>query len=169
MAPAQALGGDCVAGTKTVIGVFGSEHQAEGAVSELRHEGFPDNEISVIGKDSGKHGGQGGQGGEHVGDGATWGAGIGGAAGLLATAGVLAIPGFGPILALGPLAATLTAAAGGGIAGALVDYGIPEQQGKHYEKDVKEGKFLVVLKTAHDAQKAQRCLKDQGASDCRID
>ena len=162
----RAWGAIRVAGTKTVIGVFGSEQQAESAVHELRQERFPDNEISVIGKDSGKHGGQGG---EHVSDGATWGAGIGGTAGLLATAGVLAIPGFGPILALGPLAATLTAAAGGGIAGALVDYGIPEQQGKHYEKDVKEGKFLVVLKTAHDAQKAQRCLKDQGAADCRID
>ncbi len=160
-----------MAQTQTVIGVFGSERQAETAIRELRRQGFSDNEISVIGPDSGKHGqqGQGGMGGDQVGDGATWGAGIGGAAGLLATAGVLAIPGFGPILALGPLAATLTAAAGGGIAGALVDFGIPEQQGKHYEQEVKHGKFLAVLKTAQDARKAERCLKDQGASDVRID
>lgn len=155
-----------MAQTKTVIGVFDTEQQADAAVRELRKEGFPDNEISVIGKDSGQHGAHGGA---HVGDGATWGAGIGGGAGLLATAGVLAIPGFGPILALGPLAATLTAAAGGGIAGALVDYGIPEQQGKHYEKDVKEGKFLAVLKTTHDADQAARTLKSKGANDCRID
>jgi uncharacterized membrane protein len=98
-----------------------------------------------------------------------WGAGIGGTAGLLATAGALAIPGFGPILAMGPLAATITAAAGGGIAGALVDFGIPEQQSKQYEKQVKEGHFLTVLKTNQDAQKAQNILRQEGANDIHID
>ncbi len=156
--------------TKTVIGVFDSDHQAEQAVHELRRSGFSDNEISVVGPDSGKHGQQGQHGGaDGVGNGATWGAGIGGTAGLLATAGALAIPGFGPIIALGPLAGTLTAVAGGGIAGALVDFGIPHDQSKHYEQDVKHGKFLAVLKTAQDAHKAERCLKDQGATDVRID
>lgn len=157
-----------MAATKTVIGVFDSDHQAEQAVHELRRSGFSDNEISVVGPDSAKHGGHHG-GTDGVGDGATWGAGIGGAAGLLATAGALAIPGFGPIIALGPLAGTLTAVAGGGIAGALVDWGIPQDQSKHYEQDVKHGKFLAVLKTAQDAHKAERCLKNQGASDVRID
>lgn len=159
--------------TKTVIGVFGSEQQAERAVEELRRSGFSDNEISVVGPDSGKHRKQGQNDGGMMGgglsNGATWGAGIGGAAGLLATAGALAIPGFGPIIALGPLAGTLTAAAGGGIAGGLVDFGIPEGQSKQYERDVKEGKFLAVLKTDQDAHKAERCLKDQGATDVRID
>lgn len=160
-----------MAQTKTVIGVFGSEEKAEKAIEELRRSGFSDNEISVVGKDTGGHGGHdhGGMMGGAVSSGATWGAGIGGAAGLLATAGALAIPGFGPILALGPLAGTLTAAAGGGIAGALVDFGIPEGQSKQYERDVKDGRFLAVLKTDQDAHRAERCLKDQGATDIRID
>ncbi len=157
-----------MAQTKTVIGVFGSEHAAESAVSELRRSGFSDNEISVVGKDSGQHGQHGGH-GDGVGDGATWGAGLGAGAGLLATAGALAIPGFGPVLAMGPLAATLTAAAGGGIAGALVDFGIPSGQSKQYEAKVKEGKYLAVLKTSKNAQQAQQCLQDSGASDVRID
>ena len=154
-----------MAQTKTVIGVFDSEHSAESAVAELRRSGFSDNEISVVGKDAGKHGGHG----DGVGDGATWGAGLGAGAGLLATAGALAIPGFGPVLAMGPLAATLTAAAGGGIAGALVDFGVPSGQSKQYEAKVKEGKYLAVLKTSKDAHKAQQCLQDEGASDVRID
>ena len=164
-------GGERLAQTKTVIGVFGTEQKAERAIEELRRGGFSDNEISVIGPDSKKRSGghSGGGMSNQVSDGATWGAGIGGTAGLLATAGALAIPGFGPIIALGPLAATLTAAAGGGIVGALVDFGIPEQQSKHYEQEVKQGKYLTVLKTTQDARKAERCLQDQGATDVRID
>ncbi len=162
-----------MAQTKTVIGVFGSEDKAERAIGELRKSGFADNEISIIGPDSRKHGDSnshdGATMGHDVSSGATWGAGIGAGAGLLATAGALAIPGFGPILAMGPLAATLTAAAGGGIAGALVDWGIPESQSKTYERDVKEGKFLCVLKTSKDAAKAQQCLRNEGATDVRID
>lgn len=161
-----------MAQAKTVIGVFDNERAAERAIEELRRSGFPDNEISVVGPD-GRHqqrgGGVQGMADQHLGDGASWGAGIGGAAGLLASAGALAIPGFGPIIALGPLAATLTGAAGGGLAGGLVDFGIPEPQSREYERKVKEGKFLAVLKTAHDAEKAERCLKNQGASDVRID
>ena len=160
-----------MAQTKTVIGVFGSEQKAERAVDELRRSGFSDNEISIVGPDSrkGGHGDHDAAMGGDVSNGAAWGAGIGAGAGLLATAGALAIPGFGPILALGPLAATLTAAAGGGIAGALVDFGIPEAQSKEYEADVKEGKFLCVLKTDRDAHKAEQCLKNQGGTDVRID
>ena len=162
-----------MANTRTVIGVFSSEDRAEKAVAELRHSGFSDNEISVVGPDRGKTRQQGDTGAtmmhQHLGDGATWGAGIGGAAGLLASAGALAIPGFGPILALGPLAATLTGAAGGGLAGGLVDFGIPEQQSREYERKVKEGNFLAVLKTAGDADRAAKCLRDEGARDVRID
>jgi hypothetical protein len=158
-----------VASTKTVVGVFASEDQASRAVDALRRAGFRDNEISVVGPDRGHRERGGGWGDQHLGDGATWGAGIGGAAGLLASAGALAIPGFGPVLALGPLAATLTAAAGGGLAGGLVDFGIPEPESKEYERQVKEGKFLAVLKTDQDAQRAASCLREQGARDERIE
>ncbi|HHY47598.1 MAG TPA: hypothetical protein GX506_09910, partial [Firmicutes bacterium] len=41
----------------TVIGVFGSRDQAEGAIREMRNRGFDQNEISMVAK-----GGQGGGG-----------------------------------------------------------------------------------------------------------
>ena len=153
--------------SKTAIGVFSSEHDAEQAVGALRHAGFGDSDISVIGPDRGRAGqtSHNSYNNQHVGDGATWGAGIGGAAGLLATAGVLAIPGIGPLLAMGPLAATLTAAAGGGLAGALIDFGVPEKESKEYQQEVKSGKFLTVVKTDGDVHRAADCLRQQGASD----
>ncbi len=161
--------------TKTVVGVFQDEHKAEQAVQHLRDNGFPDNEISIVGRDNRKknNGDQtqnaGGMMHHDVSSGATWGAGIGGAAGLLASAGALAIPGIGPLVAMGPLAATLGLAAGGGLAGALVDFGIPEKQSHEYEHQVKQGRCLVVLKTSGDAQKAERMLRQEGASDLNID
>jgi uncharacterized membrane protein len=156
-------------GQKTIIGVFRQEHEAEKAVRQLRDEGFSDKEVSLIGPDSRKNGQGGnanhGHDGPHLSSGATWGAGIGGGLGLLAGAGALAIPGFGPLLAMGPLAAALTGAAAGGITGSLTDWGIPEQEAKRVEEDVKRGEFLAVVRTDHDAQKAERTLRDCGAHD----
>lgn len=155
---------------KTVVAVFRSEQQAEKAVRELRSKGFSDNEISVIGpdrrrqerRDEARFGNQ------SLSEGATWGAGIGGAAGLLAGAGALAIPGFGPLLAMGPLAATLTAAAGGSIAGSLVDFGIPEREGRELEERIRRGEFLCVVKTERNAEEAERILRDCGGENVRI-
>lgn len=155
---------------KTVVGVFSAEDKAEHAVHELRQAGFKDSDISVIGPDRGKssQAGHTSYSNQNVGDGAGWGAGIGGTAGLLATAGALAIPGFGPILAMGPLAATLTAAAGGGLAGGLIDFGVPEKESKEYERKVKEGNYLTVLKTPGDTQRAAQCLRECGATDVHV-
>jgi hypothetical protein len=161
----------------TVVGVFRSEGQAEKAVEELRRRGFGDNEISIVGPDRrrGREGREGRPGGDDAGftnqnlsEGGAWGAGIGGAAGLLAGAGALAIPGIGPLLAMGPLAATLAGAATGGIAGGLVDYGIPEAEGRELESRVKRGEFLCLIRTEKKAEDARRILKDCGAEDLHV-
>jgi len=159
---------------KTILGVFRQEQEAERAVRALRDHGFTDKEVSLIGPDSRK-GGQNGNnaqnnagGGSHLASGTTWGAGIGGGLGLLAGAGALAIPGFGPLLAIGPLAAALTGAATGGIAGGLMDWGIPEQEAKRAEQDVKRGEYVAVVRTDHNAQKAEQTLRDNGAHDIDI-
>ncbi len=165
---------------KTVVGVFKSRSQAEKAVDELQSQGIDKNEISIVSKDDRKER-QGGRGmqsraggnssdmevaGEDVGGGVSWGGGIGAAAGLLAGAGALAIPGVGPILAAGPLAAALTGAVTGGLAGGLVDYGIPESRGKEYEQKVKEGDILTVIKCSEDkSSKVEDVLRHNGASD----
>ena len=77
--------------------------------------------------------------------GATTGAAIG--AGILA--GV--IPVVGPILAIGTLGTILFNAFGGaaivGIAGALIGWGIPEDDAEYYEREVASGKYLVTVKS----------------------
>lgn len=78
-------------------------------------------------------------------DGAATGGTLGGVAGLLAGAGLLAIPGLGPIVAAGPIAATLSGAVSGGLAGALVDYGIPEEAGQNYEDHIRNGNMLAIF------------------------
>lgn len=70
---------------------------------------------------------------------------------------------------MGPLAATLGGAAAGGLAGGLVDYGVPEQQGKELERRVKEGEFLCLIRTDKNAEDARRILQDCGAEDLHLD
>lgn len=167
--------------TKTVIGVFKSRGQAEKAIDELHEQGVGRDEVSVVSKDDRKdrgssRGGDSGRrddsdmdmnvAGQDVSEGVGWGSGIGAAAGLIAGAGALAIPGIGPILAAGPLAAALTGAVTGGIAGGLVDYGIPEERGKEYEKRVKEGDILAVVKCSEDKSgRVEDILRNNGAMD----
>ena len=79
------------------------------------------------------------------GGGTTTGGVLGGLAGLAMGAGALAIPGFGPIIAAGPIAGLLSVQLPG-VAGAH-RLGIPEEQGKHYEDEVKKGKILAAVRT----------------------
>ncbi len=138
---------------KTVIGVFSSHDQAEQAVSELRREGFEDNEISLVARDQrgearGRDGGdRSGLGDQDLSEGVATGGAIGGVGGLLASAGALAVPGIGPVLALGPLAAALSGAVAGGVAGGLVDWGVPEERGRQYEEEVRQGRILAAIRT----------------------
>lgn len=160
---------------KTVVGVFTSRPKAEEAVEELRKEGFTENEISIVAKDEGKgregrgqgnRSGEGAMTGANVGDGTAWGGALGAGAGLLASAGALAIPGIGPILAAGPLAATLSGAVTGGIAGGLLDWGIPEERGRHFEQRVKRGDVLCAIRTSEGkTDKAKEIMKRKGAQE----
>lgn len=158
----------------TVIGTFQGKGQAEQAVRQLRDKGFTEEEISIVAKGQGQDQGRGrGDDGADITDqaaaGATWGGVLGGAAGLLASVGALAIPGIGPIVAAGPLAATLTGAAGGGLAGGLLDLGIPAERGQYYEGEVKRGRVLAVVETEVGmVEDAARILRDNGAADVEV-
>src|SRR5690606_6767945 len=116
----------------TTIGVFESRDKAERAVRKLRDAGFSDNAVSLGARGDMEAGDEGFTGGENIREGVSWGGGIGALGGLLASAGMLAIPGIGPIIAAGPLAAALSGAVAGGLAGGLLDMGIPEEKGKQY-------------------------------------
>jgi uncharacterized membrane protein len=73
---------------------------------------------------------------------------------------------LGPIIAAGPIAGLLSGAATGGIAGGLVDWGIPEERGKYYEGKVKEGKIVAAVQAGDDKiNSAADVLRANGAQD----
>ncbi|MDQ0219099.1 hypothetical protein ELQ35_12200 [Peribacillus cavernae] len=156
---------------KRVIGVYENGDDAVRAVEELKAQGYDQDDISVVAKDRDEVDAVNEETGtkteEGLAAGAATGGLFGGAAGLLAGVGALAIPGIGPILAAGPIAATLTGAAvgagTGGLAGALIGMGIPDDEADRYERDVKEGKLLVLLDP--DARKTDRGLNDLNRTD----
>jgi hypothetical protein len=138
----------------TTVGVFQTREAAERAVADLRAAGFRDDQIGLVAKDpGGKTVRTDGSGETNAGEGAAIGAAAGAAGGALVGAGIMAgvIPVIGPVLALGTLGTILVNAAGGaalaGIAGALVGWGIPEEDAKYYEGEVKAGRYLVTVET----------------------
>lgn len=153
---------------RTVVGVFRDEEKAHEAVSALRQAGFRDEQISVVGQRRDQQTGETAQ-GSHAGGGAAVGAaagaGIAGLWSLGATFGM--IPGIGPILAVGPIAAALISAAGGavagGIIGSLAGMGIPEEEAKYYESEVKAGRVLVTVQADGRYDEAWSILERYGA------
>ncbi len=169
--------------SKTVVAVFSKEDTARNGIENLRQAGF-DREISILARDDNRGQGQKqDQGNLNMGletgdlssddmgvsDGIGTGGVLGGLAGLAAGAGALVIPGLGPLIAVGPIAGLLSGAAAGGVAGGLLDMGIPESEGREYENDVRQGKILVSVQAADNrADQANRILKEQGADQVRI-
>jgi uncharacterized membrane protein len=74
----------------------------------------------------------------------------GAGAGLLAGLGTVAVPGFGPVIAAGWLVSTLVGAgagaAVGGLAGALADAGLSDEDAHNYAEGVRHGGALVTVK-----------------------
>src|SRR6187399_3033994 len=136
----------------TTVGVFPNRESAEKAITDLKKAGYRDEQIGLVARDaSGKPVKTDGAGKTNAGEGAAIGAAAGAGAMALGSLAVSfgVIPVIGPILAVGPLAAALISAAGGaavaGIAGALIGWGIPEEDAKYYEGEVKAGRFLVTV------------------------
>lgn len=170
---------------KTVIGLFDSFDQAEGAVASLVRAGIGRDNVSILASErtrgvrseaeadaAAEHATEGAAQGAGVG--ATTGAVVGGTAGLLAGLGSLAIPGFGPLLAAGPIVSFLTGAGigagvgaiAGGLIGALVNAGVPEAQARIYEESLRRGGVLVTVEADDDtAELAADILDRHGAID----
>lgn len=137
----------------TLVGVFPTRASAENALADLKAEGFRDDEVGLIGKDSkGKVVRKGTAEDNNAGEGAAIGAAAGALGGAAVGAGVITgvIPVVGPVLAIGTLGTILLNAVGGaviaGIAGTLIGWGIPENDAKYYEERVQEGQYLVTVK-----------------------
>jgi len=136
----------------TRVGVFPTREAAEKAVADLLSAGYSNAQIGLVGKDAtGKTVRTDGAGKTKAGEGAAIGAAAGAATGAAIGVGVLTgvIPVIGPVLALGTLGTMLLNAAGaaavGGLAGGLIGWGIPEEDAKYYESQVKAGHYLVTV------------------------
>jgi uncharacterized protein (TIGR02271 family) len=151
----------------TVIGVFATRSDAEAALRDLRAAGFTDDQVGLVARNaSGKLVDEGGE--TYADEGAVAGAVAGAGVGALVGLGVLAgvIPVIGPAIAGGTLGVILTNAVGGaaalGIAGALIGWGIPEEDAKYYEAEVKAGRFLVTVDAADRKDEAWAILHKHG-------
>jgi stress response protein YsnF len=166
--------------TSTVIALYDDLHVAERVVRELRDQGIPDRDISLVAHDAaGEYGRTLGQKtgttkgrkkkdeGSAAGTGAGIGAAVGGLGGLLVGLGALAIPGIGPVVAAGPLATALSGLIGagvgavaggaaGGLIGALVDMGLPEEEAERYTEGVRRGGTLVAVRVEDNDERRVR-------------
>lgn len=160
---------------KHAIGTFETRENAEAALRELKDAGFNMDKVSIITRhaESGdtmsgaevKSSSEQAKGGAKAG--ATAGGATGGVIGLIGGLGVLAIPGVGPVAELGVvLANTLLGggigAVGGGLIGALIGWGVPEDQAKYYDEQVSRGHYLLLMEgTPAEINSAQRILEQQ--------
>jgi len=127
----------------TVVGVFDRVDYAEKAAREIKEQGLRTDDISILVKNEDQTGGdKKGMVNDNISIGA----------------GLVAIPGLGIIAAAGPIAGLIGGAATGGVVGGLVDLGIPEEESKRYESDVREGKVVFSMKTDEDKVESVRSI-----------
>jgi hypothetical protein len=168
------------------VGLFSTRVEAEQAMYELRDSGFDMDKISIINRNldidhinedipitAEKSKTQQAKGG--AGAGAIMGAATGGAMGLLGGLGVLLIPGVGPIAEAGVLLANMLlggglGAAGGSLVGALMGWGLPENQAIYYNTRVYDhDEYMVLLEgTEAEIKAAQAILNNYGVRDWQI-
>jgi len=162
--------------TRTITYMYDDSDTARRVLSALESMGFTNNEVSVVRQGGEDDSWSSTREGDSVSDGATSGATLGLAAGagagLLTSLGVIAIPGLGPLVAAGVLATTLaTAAAGavtGGVLGALVDYGISEEDAPVYAEGIRRGGTVISVRADEArAGEAERIMRSHGHVDIR--
>jgi hypothetical protein len=156
--------------TNSVVAVYNSHEEAEGAVKALQQAGVDMKSLSIAGRGTYTD--------EHVigyynaGDrmkywgkvGAFW----GGFWGLLFGSAAFAIPGIGPVLVAGPLAGWIVAGLEGAVVvggvsalgAGLVSIGIPTNSVIKYETALKTNKFLLIVHGTPDAVYGARFILD---------
>ncbi|MCC6643564.1 general stress protein [Candidatus Peregrinibacteria bacterium] len=147
------------------LGLFHNQDNAENALHELSQNGFSSKDISIIMKDRKVAKEIVRTTESNVADGimtgVTTGGVLGGVTGLLVGIGAVIIPGMGAVLIAGPIAlalgltgatastvsGVLTGALAGGLLGGLIGLGLPEEEARVYEKDIKTGAILLGIST----------------------
>ena len=153
----------------TVLAVFQTRAAAEDAILELKRAGFSDSSIGMVARQEDGTLKTEKSSETMAEEGLAAGAVVGAGAGALIGLGVLAgtIPVIGPVMAIGTLGTILLNAAAGaavvGLVGALVGLGIPEDDAKYYEEEVRGGRFLVTVDAGDRADEAWMVLHRKGA------
>lgn len=143
---------------KRAVGTFPTRQDAEIALEELKDAGFDMNRVSAIAQKPEGEATMGDVEVESVGDrakhgagaGAVMGAATGGILGLIGSFSVLAIPGIGVATELGVLLGNAllgggVGAAGGGLFGALLGWGVSEEDAKYYNELLSEGSYIILV------------------------
>jgi uncharacterized protein (TIGR02271 family) len=155
----------------TAVGVFADRAEAQRAVAELKRAGFRDDQIGVVTQKHDEHAvaghkDTGSKAAEGAAVGAAAGAGIGAAWALGIAAGIF--PPLG-VVAGGTLMAVLASAGAGAaaasVAGALIGLGIPEEEARYYEGEVKAGRTVVTVKADGRYDEAVAVLRRFGGYD----
>jgi stress response protein YsnF len=143
---------------KTLVALYDELEEARDAIEDLVDAGFDRDDISLVAYDpEGKYADflEAEEGDEtDMEDSVGFGAVVGTLGGLVVSIATLGIPGIGPVLTAGTLGATLLSAgvgaAAGGLIGALVEAGIPDEEAEMYAEGVRRGGTLVVLDAADE-------------------
>jgi hypothetical protein len=157
--------------------------QVRTIVDELHAAGFPTDAISVVFPDRHRQELMGlapelvrevhRQSGQGAVVGATTGGVLGTAMAWLAGVGVLTLPGVGPLLAVGPILAVLSGigigASLGGLAGALIGWGMPELDARRFESHISDGRILIAARCGEPrlAVVAQEIMRSAGGQEIR--
>jgi hypothetical protein len=146
-----------------VVGVFPDRARAQEAILDLKGRGFRDEQLGVASPD------EVGPTATRALAGAAAGASAGVTTGALWALGIAAgvLPGIGPVVAGGLLGSLLASAAGGaavgGAAGALAGLGIPAEEARYYEGELKAGRTLVTVRAEGRGDEAWLALRRHGA------
>src|SRR5271157_911987 len=139
---------------QSTIGLYDTMSEAEEAIKSLDKAGFPIKQVSIITQnfESEKvvHGYV--TAGDVVRTSADTAAWVGGIFGLLVGAAFIWVPGFGPLLVAGSFASIMlggmegvvAGAAGGGLLGVMVGWGVSKQHIIKYEEHLKSGEYLLM-------------------------
>jgi uncharacterized membrane protein len=157
---------------RTVVGIYEDHHHAVEAVRELKSAGYNTKQISLIGKVKDTAGLEDVAeddskrmkiAGTELGVTAIAGSTIG----LLTGIGIFAIPGLGFLFGAGALVGAIAGfdfgLIGGGIISALTLPGVKGDTAKEYEKEVSEGKLLLIVQgTEEEVKHANELLHSHG-------
>jgi uncharacterized membrane protein len=139
---------------KTVVGVYNTHDEAVEAIKTLKEQGYIDAQLSMIGKVQNT----GDDDESHLMNTAAKEIGVtavaGSTLGVLAGLGIFAIPGLGFLYGAGALVGAIAGfdigLIGGGLISALTIPGMKSDIAKEYDKELRDGKILVIVQGSQD-------------------